>query len=301
MIESKHFSARTLRLLITLRNGGEIKGGDIQSREAHGLFEYLIRSGAVSVGRQKSRRRYTAPDTLKFLQALKEYDAILEDLDGALRIAEGEKITREEKTKLWGNSKMGGADASESGFSIISCRPVEVSNHGTAYTITPDTALLVCDDGESLLLPDSWTIITVENSRLFFRHDWLRNIGLPEDSINNCFIIKRNPITEDQFRFLQKVPNQILYYFGDLDLAGVRIYETEYKRRLGDKVHSIVPPDAETRISGPKGNRELYKDQMDHGFSNVESISGELTQLLEIIHRHQRCYEQEGYCFTNQE
>ena len=293
---NRNFSIRTLRLLAQLRDGEEINGGDIQSREMRGLMEFLLRQGAVSVIRQRSRLRYSAPNRDKFLMYLADYDHYLTNLDAAIRKAEGKTFSREDKTRLWGNSKEGGEEGSESGFSVISTMPVDVTNHGRTYRLTPDTALLVCDDGKELCLPEGWTVVVVENSRLFFRHDWLRNIGLDEKTSRKCFIIKRYPVTSEQMDFLKICPLPVLY-FGDLDLGGIRIYESEYWRKVGNKIPFVVPPDAEERISGPRGNRQLYIDQMKGGLSNVESPSGRLSDLIRIIHKHQSCYEQEGYCY----
>ena len=295
MNKGRRFSIRTLRLLATLRDSGEITAGDIQSREAKEIMEYLTRQGVVSINRQKTRLRYTAPVKEKFLRAIGEYASILGNLDGAIRIAKGEKLTREDKDLLWGDSKTGGVEASESGFSLIPSSPVTVYNHKEPYRLTSNSALLVCDDGKELLLPEGWTIIIVENSRLFFRHDWLKHIGISEETARRCFIIKRYPITEEQFIFLRYVPLPVLY-FGDLDLGGVSIYETEYKRKLGEKISFIIPPDVEERICGKSGNRELYGEQMKT-MSNTTSPSGELTDVLRIIHKYQRIYEQEGYCY----
>ena len=189
-------------------------------------------------------------------------------------------------------------EASESGFSIIPTRPVEVFNHGRAYLLTPDTALLVCDDGQALRLPEEWTVFVVENSRLFFRHDWLQRIGLDNKITEKCFIVKMYPETAEQKEFLKNTPLNVLY-FGDLDLGGVRIYETKFRKKVGERMPFIVPPDAEARISGPKGNRELYKNQMDNGLADVEASTEELSELVRIIHKHQSVYEQEGYCYDD--
>ena len=294
-MESRRFSVRTVRLLILLRDGGEITGGDIRSREFRELLDRLVGQGAVSVRRQGSRLRYSAPNREKLLVVLSGCAPMLSDLDAALRLSEGEPMSREDKTGFFGDSKTGGEESSESGFALISSSPVVVRNHGHDYFVDGHTALMVCDKGDGLVLPSGWTVVVVENSRLFFRHDWLLRVGMNPQTAERCFIIKRYPITDDQFGFLKACPLPVRY-FGDLDLGGVRIYETEYRRRVGDKISFIVPPDAEERISGSKGNRKLYAEQMKGGLSGVGSPSGELTDLIRIIHKHQSCYEQEGYC-----
>ena len=90
---NRNFSIRTLRLLAQLRDGEEINGGDIQSREMRGLMEFLLRQGAVSVIRQRSRLRYSAPNRDKFLMYLADYDHYLTNLDAAIRKAEGKTFS----------------------------------------------------------------------------------------------------------------------------------------------------------------------------------------------------------------
>ena len=105
----------------------------------------------------------------------------------------------------------------------------------------------------------------------------------------------RFPICEEGKLWLEFIPNRILY-FGDFDLAGIRIYETEFKRRLGDRISFIIPPDIEYRMK-QAGNPSLYSKQVNEGFANLKSFSKELTNLISLIHHLQSTYEQEGYCF----
>ena len=97
------------------------------------------------------------------------------------------------------------------------------------------------------------------------------------------------------FRFFRD--NRILY-FGDFDLAGIRIYETELKKRPGDRISFIIPDDLEERIRR-SGNPELYARQVNERFASTSSTSRELNRLIGMLHRMQSSYEQEGYCLDN--
>ena len=111
-----------------------------------------------------------------------------------------------------------------------------------------------------------------------------------------CSILCRFPICEEAKLWLETVPNRILY-FGDFDLAGIRIYETEFKKRLGRKISFIVPDDLEERIRRG-GNPGLYTRQVNEGFATTSSTSRELSLLVGMLHRMQSAYEQEGYCMN---
>lgn len=284
----------TVALLIALRDGETLPSGRFSSLESQDLISRLITNGAVVTTRRRSRLYYSVIDTNRFLQECARQSDFLRSLDDALRLASGEEYTREEKVRTWGDSKEGSIGPSESGFAIIPASNIRVVNHGTIFTITPQTGLMITDDGRGLQLPPKWTIIVVENSRLFFNHDWLNHVGLTDYEASHCFILKRYPYTEDVMKFLEQTHNKVLY-FPDLDLCGVSIYESMYKSRMGDKVRALLPPDYETRLSGRSVNRNLYKEQIDAGYGNTSSK--ELSALLESIHRHHCCYEQEGYCF----
>ena len=110
-------------------------------------------------------------------------------------------------------------------------------------------------------------------------------------------LLCRFPISEESKLWLESIPNRC-YYFGDFDLAGIRIYETEFKNRLTDKISFIIPNDLEERIL-QKGTVMLYSKQVNEGFASLKSSSGELTKLISLLHKLQRCYEQEGYCLPS--
>lgn len=284
----------TVALLIALRDGETLPSGRFSSLESRDLIGRLVTSGAVVTTRRRSRLYYSVIDTDGFLRECARESDFLRSLDDALCLASGEEYSREDKVRVWGNSKEFSIGPSESGFAIIPVSNIRVVNHDMVFNMTPRTGLMVTDDGSGLQLPPEWTIIMVENSRLFFNHDWLCHVGLSDFEASHCFILKRNPYTEDVIKFLRQTLNKVLY-FPDLDLCGVSIYESMYKSRLGDKVQALLPPDYETRLSGQSVNWKLYKDQVDAGYGNTSSQ--ELSVLLEAIHRHHCCYEQEGYCF----
>lgn len=79
--------------------------------------------------------------------------------------------------------------------------------------------------------------------------------------------MNRFPVSEEGKRWLEDIPNRVLY-FGDFDLAGIRIYETEFKRRLGNRVSFLVPSDISERIR-LNGNPALYTEQINKGFSGL--------------------------------
>lgn len=83
-------------------------------------------------------------------------------------------------------------------------------------------------------------------------------------------------------------------HFGDFDLAGINIYLTEFYRHLGPKRSAFfVPADIEQRLSA-SGSRERYQAQFER-FGKMEVPDARLGPLVQLIHRYQKGYDQEGY------
>lgn len=289
------YSAKTIRTLIRLRDGDAVNEGEFRSGQMKEVLDALTRQNALSFVRiGRSRGAYKAITPERFTAACVDYDRTLSDLEAALGLAENEISSRADKVALFGNSKQDGADRTVKGFTILGDRDLIVRYQKREYILNPTTGLHIIDRS-ALALPEQVTIIVVENAECLYDLRWIPNVGLPPEN-GPYVILCRFPICEEAKRWLETIPNRILY-FGDFDLAGIRIYETEFKRRLGDRISFVVPVDIESRIQR-SGNPALYSKQVNEGFANLKSDSGELTELISLIHSLQSTYEQEGYCLA---
>lgn len=288
------YSEKTIRVLISLRDGEQVtKGAFSSSRQLQAFETELARMSAVSFSRKgKLTGYYMVTDRDCFLEACGRIDPSLSDLDAALRLARGEVTSRAEKVALFGNSKQEGADRTVKGFTILADRTIEVVYQGRCFVIGPMVGLHVVDRS-SLTLPESATIIVVENAECLYDLRWIANVGLRREN-GPYVVLCRFPICEEAKLWLVNLTNRILY-FGDFDLAGIRIYETEFKKRLQEKISFIIPEDLEERIRR-SGNPHLYAKQINEGFMSISSPSGETHNVLALLHRLQSTYEQEGYC-----
>lgn len=285
---------KTIRTLIRLRNGESVNEGELSSRQLKEIIDILRNRGAVSLSRKGTLRGiYHAPDRKRFEEACELVDSSLKNLDAALTLASGEVFSRAEKVALFGNSKQDGADRTIKGFTILADRDLIISYQTREYVLNPSTGLHIIDRS-ALAIPRQVTVIVVENAECLYDLRWIPNVGLQPEN-GPYVILCRFPVCEEAKRWLETIPNRILY-FGDFDLAGIRIYETEFKRRLGDRISFVFPKDIESRIQR-SGNPALYSKQVNEGFANFKSDSGELSNLIVLIHHLHSTYEQEGYCF----
>ena len=87
------------------------------------------------------------------------------------------------------------------------------------------------------------------------------------------------------------IPNRYVH-FGDLDLAGINIYLTEFYHHLGERASFLIPDDYAQRLQ--KGSAQRYADQYaKFGRMKIDDIR--LQSLVECIHQHKRGYDQEGF------
>ena len=290
------YSEKTIRVLLRLRDGEIINKGVFSSSQQLQILETeLARMNAISFSRKgKLMGYYQATDRDSFLEACGRVDPVLSNLDAAFRLTQGKITSRAEKVSLFGNSKLEGAERTVMGFTLLADRTLKVKYLGDIFVIGPLVGLHVVNR-ESLVLPVESTVIIVENVECLYDLRWISNVGIKVED-GPYVILCRFPMCEEAKLWLESIPNRILY-FGDYDLAGIRIYESEFKKRLADKISFIVPKDLEERIR-KKGNPSLYTKQVNEGLMTVSSPSGEMNETLALLHRLQSAYEQEGYCLS---
>ena len=172
-----------------------------------------------------------------------------------------------------------------------SYQPIDAVLGGKQLTILPpDGTFMFIADYQHFCIPGDVVIVGVENAENF-RHIARQKYLFKE--YGKVLFVSRYPQSQskDLLQWLLSIPNKYVH-FGDLDLAGVAIYQNEFYRHLGERASLLIPEDYEERIS--KGNLDLYNSQLpQYGNMNVEDER--VSKLLSCIHRYHRGYEQEGY------
>ena len=72
----------------------------------------------------------------------------------------------------------------------------------------------------------------------------VRNICL---EIINVLFVSRYPQSADLREWLIKIPNRYIH-FGDFDLAGICIYQSEFYKFLGDRAGFLIPEDIRREV-----------------------------------------------------
>ena len=268
-----------------------VKGEQVaESKLKKDLCDELRAEGLLSVLRHGSRMSYRARD----IDALKRY---LIDKDEKYRILELETSdSRASMAKETGNSKLLSV-RSCLGFPVNSYEPIECLLNGKTFVVNPlSGSFLFVTEWEHFKIPEDVTVIGIENMENFrlirqqreFIEKYLQLHGLLIKSL----FVSRYPQSTDLRRWLMTIPNHYVH-FGDFDLAGINIFQSEFQQYLGLKRSSfLIPNDIESRLK--YGSIERYDEQYAR-FRKISSEDNDLQYLINLINRYRKGYDQEGY------
>lgn len=175
-----------------------------------------------------------------------------------------------------------------SGFLLDSIVPVQICNDSNPVTIKHSSGIsYYIQNPKVLSIPENVVVVGIENAENFCR---LNEQAYLFEAMQ-CIFVSRYPQNASLYRWLEDIPNRYIH-FGDFDLAGINIYQTEFYNRLGKRASMLVPSDIEQRIMN--GNTELF-DKQYAKFKSIKIIDSRIQPLYDLIMKYHRCYEQEGY------
>lgn len=207
--------------------------------------------------------------------------------------------SRADLTRLTGDSKSA-VVRSCPGFPVNVVAPLRVrlGEHKILLCPCPGSFLYI-SDYQHFRIPEEAIVVGVEN---------MENFRLPErqaavfEEIGEQFggggvppllLVSRYPQSKDLVNWLKSIPNYYVH-FGDFDLAGIHIFLTEFFAHLGpERSAFFVPDDIENRLLC-SGSRERYDVQFAR-FGKMDVPDLRVLPLVQLIHRCQKGYDQEGY------
>ena len=269
-----------------LMAGEQVAGSRISNK----LLEELLAEGLLLVNSHGSRKSYRARDA----EALKRF---LIDKNEVYRILEVDASDlRASMAKETGNSKLMMLRSCP-GFLINSYENIECLLNCKPFLVNPQEGCFIfISDWEQFSIPEDVVVIGVENmenfrmirkQRVFFEK-YLITHGLSKKVI----FVSRYPQSTDLRKWLCTIPNHYLH-FGDFDLAGINIFLSEFQQFIGKERSSyLIPNDVESRLKS--GSRKRYDEQYCR-YKDIKSDICELQQLIDIINRERKAYDQEGY------
>ena len=210
-----------------------LKGDWFDQMQAEGILV------AVTHGSRKSLR---VADTSSFRNYLaSQYE--IRDLEQTRELLSNESAGRASQVEVTGDSKFL-SRRTFTGFLVNSYQPIDAVLNGKPLTILPpDGTFLFIADYPHFCIPEDVVIVGVVNVENF-RHV-ARQKYLFED-YGKVLFVSRYPQNQskDLLQWLLSIPNRYVH-FGDLDLAGVAIYQNEYYRHLRERSSFFIPEDYE--------------------------------------------------------
>ena len=199
------------------------------------------------------------------------------------------EMTRAEQVEAFGDSKIY-RTRSCSGFPVNSYEPIRTVLGGETLIVDPcPGTFLFISDWQNFEIPEDVIVVGVENMENF--RMVRRQKYLFEYLCAPVLFVSRYPQSGDLVSWLESIPNRYIH-FGDIDLAGINIFLTEFQCHLGSRASFFIPKDADKRLA--MGSRGRYDAQL----ARYESLSApdfHLRFLISLIHKHHRGYDQEGF------
>lgn len=258
--------------------------------------DVLVEEGVLVREFLKSRRRYRISDRNAFVSALEDIDERFRIVDFLAGNPESLGSSRGEQAAETGNSKAVMCRSCP-GFPVNCYEPIVCRLNGCEYIVAPEPGTFVfISDWRNFHIPEDVTVIGIENMenfRLIREQKPFFDVltgGVP------ILFVSRFPQSKDLRDWLKGIPNRYIH-FGDFDLAGVNIYETEFATHLRSgeggpqRCSMFIPCDIEERLRN--GVRKRFDDQLQ--YESVTSPDPEVQRLISLIHKYRRGYDQEGY------
>jgi hypothetical protein len=259
------------------------------SRISRKMLDELMAEGLLTVLTRGSRKSYRARD----IEALRRF---LIDKDENYRILEVHASdSRASMAAKTGNSKLVKVRSCP-GFPVNTYEAMTCLLNDREMVINPvEGSFLFITDWTAFSIPEDVVVVGVENMENFRMIRQQRTFFESEIGKHRFLFVSRYPQSTDLRSWLQSIPNRYVH-FGDFDLAGIHIFMTEFHQYLGERSSFFIPSDIEKRLQ--KGSRERYDSQLSR-FGNLESDDKDIQSVIDLINKHHRCYDQEGYINKN--
>ena len=275
--------------LIELRDGATLSDSTLRGE----WFLQMQEEGILVPIIHGSRKAWKARSDREFAAYLKDKHN-LSNLEECLRIIDNEEVSRAEQVAATGDSKFV-VQRTFKGFLVNCYEPIEAILSGTPLTICPaEGTYTFIADFENLAIPNDVVVVGIENAenfRYIAKQKAFFERQLGKD--NPILFVSRYPQSQskDLRTWLTNIPNRYVH-FGDLDLAGIHIFLTEFYTHLHTRSSFLIPDDYEQRIES--GSTQRYIEQYDK-YGSLTPADPRLLPLVNCIHRYHRGYDQEGF------
>ena len=288
------YSKKLIKALILLGEGEKVYSGDLGK-----LSEELYRRGHFKPSYRGQYIYYQVRDVEAFKLDLVNIDESFRDLTSLLALYDkGDSITRAEMASITGNSKIK-RKRSFNGFLVNSYIPILARIGDIQTKIDPiEGTFTFIYNWRHFSIPANVVVIGIENSENYEMIRQQKTIF--EDAVEKVTGSRDTPIlfvsrypqensSSDLRNWLINNSNKYIHY-GDFDLAGINVFQTEFYRHLKERSSFLIPKNIEYLTA--KGSRKRFDSQKK--YMNITSPLADVQNLIDLIKRYKRCYDQEG-------
>lgn len=273
--------------LVRLRNGEVLPASQLKGE----WVEELVRDGVLISASHRSRRTMFAPNADTLCKALAAVDERFIDLELLRDTLLSETALRSQQASFTGNSKLVMVRSCP-GFLVNSYEPIPCKLNEHEFVVSPqEGSFIFIADWQAFKIPEDVVVVGIENMENFRMIRRQRELFVENIGSDRLLFVSRYPQSTDLRSWLQIIPNRYIH-FGDIDLAGINIFLTEFQTHLGSRSSFLIPQDIDKRLA--KGSIERYNDQYQK-FNKVTTDIPKLQHLIDTINKYHRCYDQEGY------
>ena len=259
----------------------------------------LVRDGILVSSSRGSKRSLKAVDGESFAKAIARVDERFADLESFRDMlmggnSSGEAL-RASQASDSGNSKLK-MRRSFPGFLVNSYETIEAHLNGRSCVILPEEgSSMFVSDWERFVIPSDVIVVGIENPENF------RFIRQQRHLFESCLpgkrllFVSRYPQSTDLRKWLMGISNPYVH-FGDFDLAGIKIFLSEFHRYLPERSSYLIPSDIEERLKN--GSTERFQGNYYEN-RHLSSDILELQALIDLIMKYHKGYDQEGYIIKN--
>ena len=275
--------------VLTALARGEAVGG---SRLKGELLRELSQEHMLVATRHGSRMSYRANNPEELARRFR-ITVLSSDATGDDFVDPFASVSRSELVRNFGDSKLVSIRTCP-GFPVNVYEPldIELGPTGTASKICLEPlpgAFTFVADWHNFHIGNDVVVVGVENMenfRFVSQQRYLfENLGVP------ILFTSRYPQSGDFVRWLKSIPNRYIH-FGDFDLAGIHIYQSEFRKYLEpSRCEFFIPKNIEELILN--GSQDRYFNQIER-FRDLCSDDPRLEYLIGLIHKYHRGYDQEG-------
>ena len=272
-INKKRFTISVARKLLYMLEGKTLPSSSLP----RWIVDELRIEGLITGITNGSRVSYRLTDSVAFGRYISDNYTYGTSLERWIEIFSGENkdLQRSMLVQETGDSKTVKLRTFR-GFLVNCYEPVHARIGNSDFVISPpEGSAVFIQKPDEFYIPSDVTVVGVENGENF-RH--IRS--------------QKNLFGDNKILFVSRYPQSADLHFGDFDLAGICIYQSEFYKFLGDRASFLIPEDVEERLKS--GNKGLYDAQYLR-YKNLKIIDSRLNGLVEMIHHNGRVYEQEGY------